>query len=157
MHVVIENLNRKNVSFKVQPENDLNGKICTLHRNMLLSCDNLLDNFDWNILGEDHIGNIKSKGDIKSKSSDTRTKIKDRVKNVTYSKNRGNKWKEVAYSDAETESSTENEGLEFTPKEPHCLDQGKIKRELEKDSRNEGSGQQVDLNFTIGQKAKLDH
>ena len=71
---------------------------------MLLLCDNLLDNFDWNIIGEDHIGNIKSKEDIKSKPSDTHTKIKDRVKNLTYSKNRGNKWKEVACSNAETES-----------------------------------------------------
>ena len=30
--------------------------------------------------------------------------------------------KEVAYSDGETESSTENEAVEFTPKELQCLD-----------------------------------
>ena len=39
VHVVTENLNSENMTYKVQPENDLNGKICTLHRNMLLSCD----------------------------------------------------------------------------------------------------------------------
>ena len=47
--------------------------------------------------------------------------------------------KKVAYSDAETESSNENEALEFTPKESQCLQQGKIKRELEGHSRNEES------------------
>ena len=37
------------------------------------------------------------------------------------------------------------------------MDQGKIKRELERDSRNEGSGQQEDVDFTTGQTADLDH
>ena len=71
MHVVIENLNSENITCKVQPENHLNGKIRTLHRNMLLSSDNLLDNFNWDIIGEDHTSNHKSKEDIKSKPSDT--------------------------------------------------------------------------------------
>ena len=153
VHVIIENLNSENITYKVQPENDLNGKIRTLHRNMLLSCDNLLDNYDWSIIGEDHISNQKSKEYIKSKLSDTNTQIKDRIKNVTHNRSRGNKRKEVAYSDAETE----NEALEFTPKELQCLDQGRINRELERDSRNEGSGQQEDKDFTIGQTAELDH
>ena len=59
----------------------------------------------------------------------------------------------MAYSDAETESSTENEALEFTPKELQCLDQGKSKRKLERDSTNEGCGQQEDVDFTV----ELDH
>ena len=46
--------------------------------------------------------------DIKSKLVDTKTEIKDRVKNVTQNRSRGNKRKEVVYADAETESSTEN-------------------------------------------------
>ena len=157
VHVLIKNLNSKNITYKVHPENDLNGKIRTLHRNMLLSCDNLLDNYDWSITGEDHISNHKSKEYIKSKPSDTNTQVKDRIKNATHNRSRGNKRKEVAYSDAETESSTENEAVEFTPKELQCLDQGEIKRELEKDSSNEGSGQQKDVDFTIGQTAELDH
>ena len=37
------------------------------------------------------------------------------------------------------------------------MDQGKIKRDLERDSRNEGSGQQEDVDFTIGQAVELDH
>ena len=157
MHVIIENFSSENITYEVQPENDLNGKIRTLHRNMLLSCDNLLDNYDWSIIGEDNITNHKSKEYIQSKPSDTNTQIKERIKNVTHNRSRGNKGKEVAYSDAETESSTENEALEFTPKELQYLDQGKFKRELERDRKNEGSGQQEDVDFTIGQTAELDH
>ena len=63
----------------------------------------------------------------------------------------------VLYEDAETESSTENEAIEFTPKELQSLDQGKIKRELERDSRNEGSGKHKDVDFSIGQTVELDH
>ena len=157
VHVILENLNSENITYKVQPENDLDGKTRTLHRNMLLSCDNLLDNYDWSITGEDHISNHKSKEYIKSKLGDTNTQIKGRIKSVTHNRSRGNKRKKVAYSDAETENSTENEAFEFIPKELQCLDQGRIKRELERDSRNEGSGQQEDVDFTTGQTAELDH
>ena len=136
-HVVIENLNSENITYKVQP--DLSGKIRTLHRNMLLPCNNLLDNFDWNIIGEHHNSNHKIKEGIKSKDSDTHTEIKDRVNSMTPNGSQRNRKNEVAYSDAETESSTENEALEFTPKELQCLDQGRTKRELERDNRNEES------------------
>ena len=37
------------------------------------------------------------------------------------------------------------------------MDQGKIKKELERCSRNEGSGQQKDVDFIIGQTAELDN
>ena len=78
---------------------------------------------------------------------------------MTHNRSQGNKKKEVAYSDAETERSTENEALEFTPKEWQCLDQGKSKRELKRDNRNEASGQQEqeEGDFTIGQTVELDH
>ena len=152
-HAIIENLNSENKTYKVQP--DLSGKTRTFHRNMLLPCNNVLDNFDWNIIVEDHTSNHKSKDDIKPKPSDTDTDIKDRVNSVTHNRSQGKK-NEFAYSDAETESSTENEALEFTPKELQCLDQGRTKRELERDNRNEGSGQQEDLDFTIGQTVEQD-
>ena len=102
---------------------------------MLLLCDNLLENCDWSITGGDHIINHKSKENIKSKPSDRYTETKDRVKSVTHNRSQGNKKKEVAYSDAETESSTENKALEFTSKELQCLDQDKIKIELERQQK----------------------
>ena len=115
--------------------------------------DNLLDNYDWSIIGEDLISNHKSKKDIKSKPNDTHTEIQDRISSATHDRNQGNKRKEVA----ETKISTENEALEFTLKELQCLDEGEIKRELEKDSRNERSKQQEDVDFSIGQTVELDH
>ena len=85
MHVVIENLNSENITCKLQPKNDLNGKTRTLEwKYTLLSCDNLLDNYNWSIIGEDYISNHKSKEDIKSKLSDTHAEIKGSVKNVTH-------------------------------------------------------------------------
>ena len=51
---------------------------------------------------------------MESKPSDTHKDIKDRIKSVTRNKSQENK--KIAHSDAETESSTENEALEFTPK-----------------------------------------
>ena len=157
VHAAIENLNSENITYKVQPENGLNGKTCTLHRNVFSSCDNLLDNYNWSKNGEDRISNYKSKEDIKSKPIDTNAQIKDRVKDVTHNKSRGNKRKEVAYPDAETERSTENEAIKFTPKELQCLDQGKIKRELQTDRRNEGSWQQEDVDFVNGKTVELVH
>ena len=49
VHVVVENINNENITYKVNPEGDTDGRIPVLHRNMLLPCDNLLDNFNWNI------------------------------------------------------------------------------------------------------------
>ena len=137
--------------------NDLNEKIHILQRNMLLSCDNLLQNHNWSINGEDHISNHKSKEDIKTKPNDTNIEIKNTVKNVTHNKSRRNKRKKVAHSDAETEGSIENEAVELTPKELHCLDQGKIERGLERNSENEESGQHEDMDFTIRQTVEPDH
>ena len=76
---------------------------------------------------------------------------------MTHSKSRGNKRKEFEYSGAESERSNENEAVEFTPKERQRLDHGKIKSDLERDSRNEGSGQKEDVDFTTGQTVELEH
>ena len=153
----IKNLNSENITYIVQPENDLSGKMRTLHRSMLLPCNNLQDNFDWNIIGEHHNSNHKIKEGIKSKESDTHLEIKDRVNSMTPNGSQRNRKYAVAYSDAETESSTENKALESTPKELQSLDQGKTKNELQRDNRNEGSGEQEDMGFTVGQTAELDH
>ena len=37
------------VVYKIRPEHDSIGKIRIAHCNMLMHCNNLLDNFDWNI------------------------------------------------------------------------------------------------------------
>ena len=49
VHVVVENINNENITYKVKPERDTDGRIRVLHRKMLLQCNDLLDNFNWNI------------------------------------------------------------------------------------------------------------
>ena len=49
VHVVVENANNENITYNVKPERDTDRRIRVLHRNMLLPCDNHLDNLNWNI------------------------------------------------------------------------------------------------------------
>ena len=49
VHVVVDNINNENITYKVKPERDTDGRIRVLHRNMLLPCDDLLDNLNWSI------------------------------------------------------------------------------------------------------------
>ena len=47
VYVVVESINNGNITHKVKPEKDTDGRVRVLHRNMLLPCDNLLYNFNW--------------------------------------------------------------------------------------------------------------
>ena len=49
VHVIVENINNENITYKVKPERATDGRIRVLHRNRLLPWDDLLDNFKWNI------------------------------------------------------------------------------------------------------------
>ena len=49
VHVVVQNINNENITYKVKPDRDTDERIRVLHRNMFLPCDDLLDNFNWNI------------------------------------------------------------------------------------------------------------
>ena len=49
VHLVVENINNENITYKVKPERETDGTIRVLHRNIILPCDDLLDNFSWNI------------------------------------------------------------------------------------------------------------
>ena len=49
VHVVVKNINNENITHKIKPERDTDGRIPFLYRNMLLPCDDLLDNFNWPI------------------------------------------------------------------------------------------------------------
>ena len=68
VHVIIESYGEDPVIYKVQPENDKNGKARNLHRNMLQPCDELLDNFNWNLSDKDHQHEDNALADIKKKS-----------------------------------------------------------------------------------------
>ena len=49
VHIVLETYGENPVLYRVQAENDPNGRTRNLHRNMLQPCDDLLDNFNWNL------------------------------------------------------------------------------------------------------------
>ena len=46
---IIVSIDNDPVVYKIRPEHDPKSKTRTVHPNMLRHCDNLLDNFDWNI------------------------------------------------------------------------------------------------------------
>ena len=52
VHVLVEKINNENITYKVKPERDTNGRIRVLHRNMLLPWNNILENFNWSIKTE---------------------------------------------------------------------------------------------------------
>ena len=50
IHNVLETNGENPVVYRVQAENDPNGRTRNLHRNMLQPCDELLDSFTWNLI-----------------------------------------------------------------------------------------------------------
>ena len=55
IHNVLETNGENPVVYRVQAENDPNGRTRNLHRNMLQPCDELLDSFTWNLTKKDKI------------------------------------------------------------------------------------------------------
>ena len=49
VYIIVCSFGNDPVVYKIRPEHDPKGKIRIVHCNMLMYCDNLLDNFDWNI------------------------------------------------------------------------------------------------------------
>ena len=53
VYIVLETYGENPVLYRVQAENDPNGRTRNLHRNMLQPCYDLLDNFNWNLTKND--------------------------------------------------------------------------------------------------------
>ena len=49
IYIIVCSIGNDPAVYKIRPEHDPKGKIRIAHRNMLMHCDNLLDNFAWNI------------------------------------------------------------------------------------------------------------
>ena len=47
VHVTVSKVGENLVVYKVRPEHDPQGKLRILYRNMLMHCDDLLDNYNW--------------------------------------------------------------------------------------------------------------
>ena len=49
IYIIVCSIGNDPVVYKIRPEHDPKGETRIAHRKMLMHCDNLLDNFDWNI------------------------------------------------------------------------------------------------------------
>ena len=49
IYIIVSSIANDPNIYKIILEHNPKGKIRTVHRNMLMHCDSLLDNFDWNI------------------------------------------------------------------------------------------------------------
>ena len=128
VHVVVENINNENITYKVKPERDTDGRTRVLHRNMLLPCDNLLDNFNWNI-------NTQPTHEKQNKKTASRQLPKK------------NDNKDESVTENEDDGSETGEMIEFTPREIQTFS----KENSDKIGKKEKEGQKVDekVDFSI--------
>ena len=110
VHVVVENINNENITYKVKPERDTDGRIRVLHRNMLLPCDNLLDNFNWNI-----------------NTQPTHEKQNKKTASWQLPKN-----EEESVTENEDDGSETGEMIEFTPREIQTFSKEKVTKSKKK-------------------------
>ena len=135
-YVVVENINNENIAYKVKPERDTDGRIRVLHRNTLLPCDDLLDNFNWNIKTKPthKKQNKKTASGLLPKKSDN-----EEVK-VTRNKNDGSEMGEmIAFTPREIQifSRENSESIEKEEKEDQKVE-GKVDFSIElENSRQE--------------------
>ena len=47
IYIIVSSIGNDPVVYKIRPEHKPKDKTRTVHRNMLMHCDSLLDNFDW--------------------------------------------------------------------------------------------------------------
>ena len=102
---VVSPIGDEAVVYKIKPENADSKQERILHRNMLLSCDVLLDNFDWSIDGISADNKVNHRK-IKKLSTEDKQLITT---------------KETNYTDTDTES--DDELLQFTPNQLRTFSQ----------------------------------
>lgn len=49
VYIIVSHTGNDPVTYNMRPEQKSKGETRTVHPNMLIYCDNLLHNFDWNI------------------------------------------------------------------------------------------------------------
>ena len=49
IYIIVSSIANEPAVYKIRPEHNPKGKTRTVHRYMMMHCDSLLDNFDWNI------------------------------------------------------------------------------------------------------------
>ena len=129
IHVVLENIKNKNITYNVKPEKDTNGRIRVPYRNIVLPCDNLLDNFNWNIKTElNH-----KKQDKKTASCQLPKKNDNEEESVTENKD---------------DSSEMGEMIEFAQREIHIFSK-KNNDKIEKEKKSQKIHEEVDFSIEL--------
>ena len=108
VHKVIQAMDEEGIVIKVQQDDDSKAKPRILHRNMLMKCDDILDNFDWNI-------NISAKMNTTKKEQESKDNNSKKDKSLkTEKKLRTNK--DITGDQSETDSEEEFP-LQFLPRQ----------------------------------------
>ena len=141
IHVVLENLKNKNITYNVKPEKDTSGRIRVPYRNIVLPYDNLLENFNWNIKTElNH-----KKQDKKTASWQLPKKNDNEEERVTENKDDGSEMGEmIEFTQREIQifSKKNNDKIEKEKKIQKIHEEVDFSIELEK-SRQELPGEKV--------------
>ena len=104
IYIIVYSIGNDTVIYKIRTECNLKGKSRTVHHNMLMHCDNLLDNFDPNIrepVSQKHP--VQGRADRKTRK--TNEKIQDQSQEYQL-----------------TSSGSDNEDINFTPKQLRFLE-----------------------------------
>ena len=127
IHVVLENIKNGHITYNVKPEKDTNGRIRFPHRNIVLPCDNLFDNFNWNI-----------KTELNHKKQDKKTASRQLPKK--------NDNEEESVTENKDDGSEMGEMIEFTPREIQIFSK-KNNDKIEKEKKSHKIHEKV--NFSI--------
>ena len=125
VYIIVCSFGNDPVVYKIRPEHDPKGKIRIVHCNMLMYCDNLLDNFDWNIrepVYQKYL--VQARADRKIRK--TSEKIQDQ-----------------SQESQSTSSNSDKEDINFSPNQLRFLE--KVRSE-KKNKPNKRSDNQSNLN-----------
>ena len=112
IYIVISAVKDSKVGYKIRPEKEPNGKTRVFHRNMLLPCSDLLDNFEWELRDHRPCQERKQQNNFEKK-------LKQAVSQK--SKNRSIETFEIDEDKDEDDSENDENILAFTPSQFRTL------------------------------------
>ena len=111
IHKIVSGIGDDSVTNKIVPENVMKLKDWIVHRNMLLSCDDLLDHFSRNLIETKAVENTKTTNDKVGNSNEESSN-----KGLTAQWSKTKKATEAAAErSGDTESENEIEHLQLSP------------------------------------------
>ena len=111
IHVLLESFGDGAVLYKARAENNISSKTQNLDPNLLLPCDILLDNFNWNILEEE---NSESTSIANKLAKDRK---KNSIKKLLKEGQHSIKKEKPFDNEGSSNESSEEELLELAPEE----------------------------------------